>query len=79
MSARHDIHAHMIQAATADCSGVEVYHGPEYLSDEQAEELRVMVRDTYRVGDPIRSDWHPVMRAEAARMNAERFILFTVE
>lgn len=51
------------------------YRMPDYffkvLTPEEEVQFRAWARANYKVGDPIKPVWHPVVRAECERMNME--------
>ena len=42
------------------------------LSEEERPEFRQWARDNYNPGSEIRDYWHPVVREECRKMNAEK-------
>ena len=42
------------------------------LDTQEQEDFKQWARDKYNPGDEISSIWHPVVRAECERMNAEQ-------
>ena len=44
------------------------------LPEEEAESFRQWARDNFKPGTEASELWHPIVRAEWARLEAERFI-----